>query len=291
VSEHRVILVDCLGPEGLVTLADKSVDHVICDPPYASEIYERCKKNPARSNGNGRGHRSTNTYSAGLKALTDGAIGTLDDVLVASMHHVARVTRRWALVFCDVESLHLVKAALLVPVHAPGCDMGDDCGCGAAPRMRWVRTGCWAKDDPMPQFSGDRPAQGFEACAIVHAVTDPGERMRWNGGGSAALWQYGVCKTNRPDHPCPKPLDLMERLIADFTDPGELICDPFAGSGTTGVACKRLGRRCIGWERDPKYHAIAQKRIDGAREQLGLFRGGRRPSPRQTSLLDSEGNR
>lgn len=46
--------------------------------------------------------------------------------------------------------------------------------------------------------------------------------------------------------------------------------DPFAGSGTTGVACKRLGRGFIGWERDPKYHAIAERRIREAREQLEI---------------------
>jgi DNA modification methylase len=53
-------------------------------------------------------------------------------------------------------------------------------------------------------------------------------------------------------------------------DPGDLILDPFAGSGTTGVAAIRLGRRFIGWERDPKYHAIAVKRLTAAREQLEL---------------------
>jgi len=68
-----------------------------------------------------------------------------------------------------------------------------------------------------------------------------------------------------------KPPALMESLVRDFTDPGELICDPFAGSGTTGVACLRLGRRFIGWERDPKYHAVAVKRLRAAREQLRFF--------------------
>jgi DNA modification methylase len=242
---------DCI--EGMRALADKSVDHVICDPPYASEIYQRCKKNPARNSGKGRGHRGTNKVSVSLKALTEGAIGTLDDCLSGSMAHIARVTRRWALVFCDVESLHLIKSALV---------LGG---------MRYVRTGCWAKTDPMPQFSGDRPAQGFEACAIAHSSET---RSSWNGGGSAALWTYGVCKVDRPDHPCPKPVDLMERLIRDFTDPGETVLDPFAGSGTTGVAAIRLGRRFIGFERDEKYYAIATKRLAAAREQLGLFAEG-----------------
>jgi len=48
-------------------------------------------------------------------------------------------------------------------------------------------------------------------------------------------------------------------------------CSLEQGSGTTGVAAIRLGRRCIGWERDPKYHAIAVKRLSAAREQLRMF--------------------
>jgi site-specific DNA-methyltransferase (adenine-specific) len=72
------------------------------------------------------------------------------------------------------------------------------------------------------------------------------------------------------DHETQKPIDLMVELVRLFTDPGDLILDPFAGSGTTGVAAIRLGRRFIGWERDPKYHAIAVKRLTAAREQLEL---------------------
>ena len=67
----------------------------------------------------------------------------------------------------------------------------------------------------------------------------------------------------------------MEQLVRDFTDPDDLICDPFMGSGTTGVACIRLGRRFIGWEKDPDYFDIAVKRIRGTKEQLGLFKGER----------------
>jgi site-specific DNA-methyltransferase (adenine-specific) len=262
-NDHELRLGDCLGPEGLATLADKSVDHVICDPPFASEIYERTRKNPARHTN----RAGANVVSPGLLSLSRGEIGTLDSVLEPAMREIARVTRRWALVFCDVESLHLVKAALV------------EAG------MRWVRTGAWTKPDAMPQFSGDRPAQGFEACAIAHAADI---KLRWNGGGMPALWNHEISKgIARPDHPCPKPIALMDQLVRDFTDPGELICDPFAGSGTTGVACKRLGRRFIGWERDPEFHAAAVKRLDATREQLGLL--PRQPRPKQSSLkLDPE---
>ena len=95
--------------------------------------------------------------------------------------------------------------------------------------------------------------------------------MSWNGGGKHGVYIVPVSQA-RDDrsHPTEKPIELMEKLIRDFTDPGDLILDPFAGSGTTGVATIRLGRRFIGWERDPKYHAIAVKRLTAAREQLEL---------------------
>jgi hypothetical protein len=260
-SEWTLNLGDCLAEGGLASLPDGAVAHTICDPPFASEIYERCKKNPGRSNGSGRGRRANNTYSVGLKALTEGAIGTLDDVLGPVAEQIARVTQRWALVFSDVESVHLWRAAL------------------EQEEMQHVRVGAWTKEDPMPQFSGDRPAQGFEVCEIAHAASRP----RWNGGGKAALWHHAIAKGgDRPDHPCPKPLSLMEELIADFTDPGELVCDPFAGSGTTGVACIRLGRRFIGWEKDPSYYETARKRLGAARQQYELLPRG--PKPRQSKL-------
>ena len=61
-----------------------------------------------------------------------------------------------------------------------------------------------------------------------------------------------------------KPVELMLRLIGDYSRTGETILDPFMGSGTTGVACIRTDRKFIGIEREPKYFDIACKRIQQA---------------------------
>ena len=58
-----------------------------------------------------------------------------------------------------------------------------------------------------------------------------------------------------------KPVDLCEYLISKFSDVGDVILDPFMGSGTTGVAAKNLGRNFIGIELDENYFSIAQERI------------------------------
>lgn len=64
-------------------------------------------------------------------------------------------------------------------------------------------------------------------------------------------------------HPTEKPVELMEILIENSTGGGELVLDPFMGAGSTGVACKNLGRNFIGMEIDEKYFKIAKERIEG----------------------------
>ena len=72
------------------------------------------------------------------------------------------------------------------------------------------------------------------------------------------------------DHPTQKPLRLMEWCLG-FVPDAHTILDPFMGSGTTGVACARLGRRFIGCEIEPKYFDIACRRIEQAYRQRDLF--------------------
>jgi len=78
---------------------------------------------------------------------------------------------------------------------------------------------------------------------------------------------------NTNNHPTVKPLALMEYLVKLVSREGQVVLDPFMGSGTTGMACKRLGREFIGIEMMPEYMEIAKARIEGVKkeEQLGLI--------------------
>jgi site-specific DNA-methyltransferase (adenine-specific) len=103
--------------------------------------------------------------------------------------------------------------------------------------------------------------------------------MIWTNGKRVARvfrhrWSGALRDTERGEireHPTQKPVALMEWLIQRYTNPGDIVLDPFMGSGTTGVACVRTGRRFIGIEIDPGYFAIAQRRIAEAQLQPALF--------------------
>jgi site-specific DNA-methyltransferase (adenine-specific) len=69
-------------------------------------------------------------------------------------------------------------------------------------------------------------------------------------------------------HPCPKPLKLLRWIVTSFTERGDMIFDPFTGSGTTGVASLMEGRNFIGTELDPGYFAIAQRRLENVQPAL-----------------------
>lgn len=227
---------NCL--ELLGALPAGSVAHAITDPPYSEHVHSKQR----------RMLRGVGGPHVGAAPLGFAAITYDERVIVAK--HLGRLVRRWALVFSDAESVGEWRRAL------------------GKQRLRHVRTGAWVKVNGQPQLSGDRPAVGFEAIEIAHGPA----KCAWHNGGHAAVWHFAVAndRNRRGErvHTTQKPLELMLALVEQFTNPDDLVLDPFAGSGTTGVACLRLGRRFIGFEVDEKYAAVARERC--AAESRGL---------------------
>lgn len=217
----------------------ESVDAVICDPPYSEHTHKniRSAKMLANDRGGRYGADTRRSVDLGFESLSEAGREFLSE-------QFARLAKRWVLVFSDVESDHLWRDSLT----GHGLD--------------YVRTGAWIKIGSTPQFSGDRPATGFEAITIAH----PTGRKRWNGGGRHAVWSVPiVLNRSRKDprwHTTQKPLALMAGLVELFTDPGEVVLDATAGSGTTGVAAKRLGRKAILIERDETHCESAATRLE-----------------------------
>jgi DNA modification methylase len=97
-----------------------------------------------------------------------------------------------------------------------------------------------------------------------------------SGGASRFFYCSKASKRDRGEgntHPTVKSTELLSWLIRLISDPGDTVLDPFAGSGTTGLACLNTGRHFIGIESDPAYFAIAERRLDAASNQTPLFAG------------------
>jgi site-specific DNA-methyltransferase (adenine-specific) len=146
---------------------------------------------------------------------------------------------------------------------------------------KWDTTLAWIKPDASPRFNGQGAARGFECAVTFWCGT--GFR-KWNGGGRRDVLTHPVNIGRQGEHPTEKPLPLMSELVTLYTQPGDLVCDPFAGSGTTGIACVKSGRQFVGVERDSKWFDLAYRRIEDQIRRPDLFI--ERPAPlKQGALL------
>lgn len=197
-------------------------DHTLTDPPY-----------PERVQGEGRMFSTT----PGKRAREVSAGFAARAPLESFVPGILALTRRWSLIFCDLESL-----GAFVDVA----------------QAEHVRSGLYVKTRAQPQLTADRPGSGAEGIAIYHGT---GEKKRWNNGGKANVWY--ACPENRKTamHPTSKPVMLAAQLLEAFTDPDELIFDPFAGAGNVGLACLLTGRRYYGLELDATHVASAAEKF------------------------------
>jgi site-specific DNA-methyltransferase (adenine-specific) len=237
------------------------VDVVISDPPFDNHVSSKAKPRISYLSKKRRLREGVKGGANGLSfdGIDPSAVGP---VLVAA-------ARRWVVIFCAVEQIGQFAS------------MGRR-GEGGP----FVRGGWWAKTNVSPQFSADRPGSPGEGIAVLHRCG--GGRMRWNGGGHKAEWRGpGIVSDHsaRGLHETQKPLWIMLELVRLFSEPGELVWDPYCGSGTTGVACLRLGRRFLGHDMQPHYAEVAAERM--AAEERGLTLRDARAG--QTSIFDVEG--
>ena len=203
-------------------LADlETVDHVITDPPYSTATHKGAR---------------TRTTGAKSNVLVDFAEWS-DDDLFAAFDRFGQIVQGWVIATMDYK--HVAR-------------LSDEPPAG----LKFARFGVWVKPNSTPQLTGDRPAQGWEAVACLHSDR---KRMAWNGGGKRGVWTHNTI--NAKDHPTAKPLPLLNDFVTMFTNPGETILDPFAGSGTTLVAAKAAGRKAIGVEMDERHCDTIAKRL------------------------------
>lgn len=219
-------------------------DAVLTDPPYEKHMHEA--------------KRGVKVYGSERRIRTDGHanpppvdFASVDDLREVVTPMLVAATQKWLLAFCTPEGV------------APWRDALEAAG------ARYKRACVLYKPDSAPQFNGQGPAMAAEM--FVTAWCGPG-LSSWNGGGRRNVFIYPTNNADREGtHPTEKPLALMLELVTLFSNVGEMVFDPFMGSGTTGRACVRLGRRFVGIEKIPRYFDIACRQIEAATKQPDMF--------------------
>ncbi len=135
----------------------------------------------------------------------------------------------------------------------------------------------WRKTNPMPNFKGTRFTNAHET--LIWAANSKSSKYTFNYQTMKKLngnkqmrsddWLINICGgkerlkdiNNQKIHNTQKPEELLMRILLSSTKPGDIVLDPFFGTGTTGAVCKRLGRKFIGIEKNPTYLKEAKKRI------------------------------
>jgi modification methylase len=136
----------------------------------------------------------------------------------------------------------------------------------------------WRKTNPMPNFKGTRFTNAHET--LIWASQGENAKYTFNYRAMKTLndelqmrsdWSFPICggqerikKNGTKAHPTQKPEALLYRILLACTKPGDIIVDPFFGTGTTGAVAKRLGRHFIGLERERSYVDVAEERIAAA---------------------------
>lgn len=232
----------------LDVLPSLAVDHVVSDPPYEDELHKaigRIRRNDGREMIQDLGFEGVNSARENVAAACVSA------------------SSGWVILFTLAEGVRAWR---------------DDLQAVGA---KWDTTCFWIKPDASPRFNGQGPARGAEC--FVTCWAGKGYRS-WNAGGKRGVYTYCVNQGRQGEHPTEKPVPLMMALVADFTKPGQIVCDPFMGSGTTGVACARLGRKFVGIEQDPRWFDLSCRRIEAAYAEPDMFVSATASQPKQESF-------
>jgi DNA modification methylase len=156
--------------------------------------------------------------------------------LDAFLAEIVRVTAGSIYIFCGTEQVSLIRGFLV----AAGLT---------------TRLCCWQKKNPSPVNGQAVWLSGIEAC-----VFGKKKGAVFNEFCKNPVWVFPTVRSKC--HPTEKPLALCEYLVRVSSNPGDLVFDPCAGSGTTAVAAKNLGRRWLAYEINGDYVQVAQDRLD-----------------------------
>ena len=248
---NTILAGDCI--EVMNSLPEASVDLIFADPPYNLQL-------------KGQLHRPDNSQ-----------VDAVDDHWdqFASFADYDRFTRDW---LAAARRLLKPNGAIWVigsyhNIFRVGATLQD--------QGYWILNDVvWRKSNPMPNFRGKRFTNAHET--LIWASRGEGAKYTFNYEALKALnegvqmrsdWVIPLCtgherlKDDQGDkaHPTQKPEALLHRVLVGCTNPGDVVLDPFFGTGTTGAVAKMLGRDWIGIEREEAYRRAAEKRLSNTR--------------------------
>jgi modification methylase len=246
---NRVLVGDCI--EELRKLPSESVDLVFADPPYNLQLAAELL-------------RPNNTRVDGVDDAWDkfSSFAAYDHFCRAWLAECRRILKPDGAIWVIGSYHNIFRLGVALQ------DLGF-----------WIQNDVvWRKVNPMPNFRGKRFTNAHET--LIWASRDQKSRPTFNYESLKALnddiqmrsdWLFPICagperlkdEGGRKAHPTQKPEALLGRVLLATTNPGDVVLDPFFGTGTTGAMARRLGRRWIGIERDADYVRAARDRIAG----------------------------
>jgi modification methylase len=250
IPRNEILVGDCI--EHMNSLPAESIDMIFADPPYNLQLA-------------GNLHRPNNTRVAGVEEDWD---------KFSDFAHYDNFTRRWLAaaqrILKSTGSIWVIGSYHnIFRVGSALQDLGF-----------WVLNDIiWRKSNPMPNFRGKRFTNAHET--MIWCSKSQNAKPTFNYRAMKALnddvqmrsdWLFPICGgaerlklDGRKAHPTQKPEGLLHRVILASSKPGDVILDPFFGTGTTGAVAKKLSRDWIGIDRETDYVDIAQNRIDAVK--------------------------
>ncbi len=242
-----ILIGDCI--DSLKSLPAKSIDLIFADPPYNLQL-------------GGDLHRPDNSRVDGVDDDWDKfeSLKTYDDFTKEWLSECRRVLKDDGAVWVIGSYHNVFRLGYILQ------DLGY-----------WILNDIiWRKSNPMPNFRGTRFTNAHET--LIWASKSEKSRYTFNYDSMKILnddvqmrsdWLFPLCtgeerlKTEKGSklHPTQKPEALLQRILMACSKPGDVILDPFFGTGTTGAVAKKLGRHFIGLERDEMYASAAHDRI------------------------------
>ncbi|MFQ8430065.1 site-specific DNA-methyltransferase [Amaricoccus sp. W119] len=248
---NTILAGDCI--EAMNALPAESVDLIFADPPYNLQL-------------RGDLHRPDNSKVDAVDDDWDrfASFGAYDDFSRAWLSAARRLLKPDGAIWV-IGSYH--------NIYRVGANLQD--------AGFWILNDViWRKSNPMPNFRGKRLTNAHET--MIWAAKSDQSKYTFNYEAMKALndgvqmrsdWVIPLCTGSErlrtadgeKAHPTQKPEALLHRVLVASTNPGDIVLDPFFGTGTTGAVAKRLGRHFIGIERDPAYRIAAEARIAAVR--------------------------